>query len=187
MSLAKHTQAVVAWGMWKARQRRNAKLHSDAVQRYNGIVNTHRPSLTVLSVNERYIDLQCNACDARLAYSTRQVKRLATNPSTASVQCKACATKPTPTSRARTHARSSPSAAYLHQHYTVRDGVLVYHNHSIGYDGTPFGAVRWMQKEQRERRYGYVKGHGYFYADELLNIMESKDAPKEEGRSQGDA
>lgn len=186
MSLARHTQALVAWGMWKARQRRNAKLHTDAVQRYTGIINVTRPTLTVLSVNERYIGLQCKSCGARLTYSTRQVKRLVTHPSTASVRCKACAVKPTQPSRTRKHARSSPDAAYLHQHYAVRDGVLVYHNHSVGYDGTPFGAVRWMQKEQRERRYGYVKGCGYFYADELISIMEQPDAQEKEGRSQGD-
>lgn len=187
MSLTKHTQAVVAWGMWKARQQRNAKLHEEAVQRYTVIINTHRPSLTVLRVDERYLDLQCNACGARLSYSTRQVKRLVTRHSEGSVQCKACATKPTPVSWDNLANRSSPSAAYLRSFLTVHDGVLVYYNHSTQYDGVPFGAVKWLKKERRERRYGYVKGYGYFYADELMHIMEQPDAQEEEGRGQGNA
>lgn len=183
MSTAKHTQAVVAWSMWKARKARNAHLHAQAVQRYTVIVNTYRPTLTVLSVSERYINLQCTSCGARLSYSTRQVKRLSPQ-STNSVRCKDCTVKPAKPCSARDANRSSPSADYLRHLFTVQDGVLVYHDHSLQRDHTPFGAVKWLKRERRSRRYGYVKGHGYFYADDLIAIMEADNAPEEASRSE---
>ena len=183
MSIAKHTQAVVAWNMWKARQRRNALLHAEAVQRYTGIINATRPTLTVLNVSERYIDLQCNACGARLAYSTRQVKRLSSDASPNSVVCKACAVRPNPPDRKRTTDRSSPTRTYLCSTFRVVGGDLVYNNHSKQYDGKPFGTVKWLNKARRERRYGYLKGYGYYYADELIHIMEHQDAQEEASRS----
>ena len=172
----KHTQAVVAWGMWKARQKLNAQRHADAVQRYTALVAEHRPSLTVLSVSERYISLQCNSCGALLYYSTRQVKRLAARADT-SVVCKACAKsnreqrKPTPVPRL------SPERAPLCARYIVQDGVLLYRNHAtVRLNGTRFGTPRWLNKERRERRYGLVKGYGYFYEDELISIMDGVNA-----------
>ena len=176
MSNNKHTQVVVAWGMWKARQKLNAQRHADAVQRYTALVAEHRPSLTVLSVSERSISLQCNPCGARLYYSARQVKRLGLCPDT-SVVCKACAKsnreqrKPTPVPRL------SPDRDTLSTRYVVQDGVLLYRNHATArLNGTRFGTPRWLNKERRERRYGLVKGYGHFYEDELISIMEGVNA-----------
>ena len=173
MSTSKHTQASVAWGMWKARQRLNAQRHADAVQRYTALVAEHRPDLTVLSVSERYINLQCKHCGAMLHYSTRQVKRLATRPDT-SVVCKSCTSLVRPVRQPTPTPRLSPDRATLCSRYAVLDGVLVYCNHSSRrLNGTPFGTPRGLNIE---RRYGLVKGYGYFYADELVAIMEGVNA-----------
>ena len=184
MSMSKHTQASVAWGMWKARQKLNAQRHADAVQRYTALVTECRPDLTVLSVSERHINLQCNSCGARLYYSTRQVKRLATRPDT-SVVCKSCAPSARHTRQPSPMPRLSPDRATLCSRYAVLDGVLVYNDHSSPrLNGTPFGTPRWVKKERRERRYGLVKGYGYFYADELISIMEGVDAQEKTQGSQ---
>ena len=176
----KRTRAIeVEWAMWQARKRRNATLHATAVTRYTGIITAHRPQFTVLSVSYTHVALQCKHCGAKTTYSTRHVKRLETDNTPNTIVCSVCYTdaplRPAPIER-------KPTAAELRKLYKVVDGTLVYSGHSKRYEGQPFGAVRYLKTERRERRYGRVQGFaGHYYADELVEIM---NAQEETERSQ---